>query len=165
MERVEYRSMNKVLSVAAVVALSGMVFVGCEKTDSGAAPAKTGGTSLADKAKDATKGAADATKDAVKSGVDATKDAAKTATDAAKAGWESLRTKAADEGGKALAGLKTQIEELKASKPQLHTSLSELMKNAEAKLTELKGAGADKWQSLSTELTGMIDKIKTQLKG
>ena len=158
--------MNKVLSVA-VLAAAGMVLLGCEKSDPGTKSGTTAPTSptMADKAKEATKDAAAATKDAVKSGVDATKDAAKSATDAAKAGWEDLRSKAASESEKAIATLKTEIEAIKASKPQLHTSLSEMVKNAEAKLAELKTAAADKWQSISTELSASIERIKTQLKG
>lgn len=157
--------MKKVLSVA-VLAAAGLMFTGCEKSDPGTTTGgTTSGTSITDKAKDATKNAAAATKDAVKTGVDATKDAAKSATDAAKAGWEDLRSKAAAESEKAITALKTEIEGIKTSKPQLHTSLSEMMKGAESKLTELKSAAADKWQTLSTELTATLDKIKTQLKG
>lgn len=105
-----------------------------------------------------------ATKDATKSVTDAAKAGADKAKEAAAGAWEAAKSKALSGYETEMKALKDKVEALKASKPELYNNLSGMVKQVETKLADLKGAGSDKWEGISKEISGLIDKIKAGLK-
>lgn len=150
----------------AIACIATLALVGCEKKDSGApAPASTssapagGSTSIPGKARDMAK---DVAAKATEKSAEAAK-AAETAGAGVADAWQEMRAKAVSTAKEQLAGLQTKITGLKDSNPALFSSLGELAKKAEAKITELGSAGSDKWQGLSKEVMDLIANIKDKL--
>lgn len=160
--------MNKSLVSVLVSGVAlGLALVGCDQKPSSGGSGTTGGTTApAGSAKSLPGKVVETSKDVVNRANEAGKkvgEAADTVGDTAKGAWADLRSKAASEGEKRLSSLKEKIKGFEATNPAMFTSLNGAVKGVEAKIAELKGAGADTWQSLSEQVKATLDEIQKRL--
>lgn len=143
--------------VAAVLA-SSLGLCACEEK---ATPTSGGSQSLPGKVRDTGKAVVDkANEKAAEVGKAADKLA-----DGVGDAFTELRNAALGEAEKKFTALKGKLAGLKDSNPTAFAAAEGIAKQIETKLGDLKNAGADKWKSLSEEITTLIGNLQKTIGG
>lgn len=161
---------NVVRMGAVLVAACGLVVAGCDQKppSNTSGSGTTGTTAPSGGAKSLAGKVVETSKDVANRATEKGKEvgaAAENAYDAAKGAWADLRASAVSESQKRLDGFKAKMRDLEARNPALFTTVENLRVSAEAKLAELKNAGADAWRSIADDVKAKLDEIETRLKG